>query len=61
MPTTNNRNRTAFEEHRVVRVVDGDPDASDRVDGSVWYDSSTDTLRCQIDGALHTIDTTVDG
>lgn len=58
MTTTNERTRTAFEEHRVIRVVDGDPDAADRVDGSVWYNTSANELRTQIDGAVHTVNTT---
>jgi len=57
-PTTNAATRKAFEEHRVVRVVSSDPDASDRVDGSIWYRSDTNELRAQIDGSVHTLDTT---
>lgn len=56
MPTTNARVREAYEEHRVVRVVDSDP--SDAVDGAIWYRSDLNEYRGMEDGAVVTFDTT---
>jgi hypothetical protein len=57
-PTTNAEVREAYEEHRVVRRVDTDPDAADRVDGSVWYRTDTNEFRAQVNGSVVTLDTT---
>lgn len=54
-PSRNARQRGYY-----LGAVDGDPDADDRRDGAIWYDTQSNTLRAQINGDLHTIDTTVD-
>ncbi|WP_058997835.1 hypothetical protein [Haloarcula sp. CBA1127] len=58
MPTTQARIREAWEEYRIVRRVSSDPDADDRVNGSVWYRTDLDELRAQEAGAVVTVDTT---
>ena len=58
MTTTQARIREAWEEYRIVRRVTSDPDADDRVDGSVWYRTDLDEYRGQEDGSVVTINST---
>lgn len=43
--TTNEKVRQAFEGYRGVRVVNGDPPASQLDGGEIWFDTSTSTWR----------------
>lgn len=45
MPTTNNRVREAYDEHRIVRVLDSDPDEADLEGGEIWFRSDTSEWR----------------
>lgn len=56
MSTTNANVREAYEEHRIVRILDEDPD--DPVDGAVWYRSDTGEYRGVEDGTTVIFDTT---
>jgi len=44
-PTTNAATRRAYEEHRIIRRVDADPDTADLEGGEVWYNTSADEYR----------------
>lgn len=58
MPTTNARVRSAFEEYRIVRVLDADPDESELEGGEIWF-NGTDWRG--YDGSSYvTFDTTAD-
>jgi hypothetical protein len=45
MGTTNSRVRDAFEEHRIVRRLDSDPDTSTLEGGEIWYRTDLNEFR----------------
>lgn len=56
MPSTNARLREAFEEHRIIRVLEDD--LEDPEDGAVWYNESEDEYRGAEAGTVVAFETT---
>ena len=50
MSTTNGRVRRAYEEHRIVRRLDADPDTADLEGGEIWYRTDNDEYRGYVAG-----------
>jgi hypothetical protein len=42
--------RRAYEEHRIVRRLEADPDTADLEGGEIWYRTDNDEYRGYVDG-----------
>ena len=60
MPTTNARVRNAFDEYRILQVLEDDPDEGDLEGPAIWFNETDDEFRAYDGTDFGTIEFTPD-